>query len=79
MNQDNLTKYLSSMVPVKRMLTDGLISEDDYKKSERLLAKKYCIKDNEIYRLNELLLLPFRVMYVCDEKEVNNGKQSSLD
>ena len=72
----NIEKYYSSMLPVRKMLESKIISEEDYKKAETHLAEKYCIKISNIYRLNDLIKTPFRVMYICDKKEVKNDDRN---
>ena len=45
------------------MLKQQIISQEDAIKSESFLAKKYCIKPDSIYRLNDLINDENRVMY----------------
>lgn len=47
--------YYSSMLQARKMLDLQLISLEDYKQIEELIANKYCIKDISIYRLNDLI------------------------
>ena len=72
----NVEKYYSSILPVRKMLDSKIISEEDYKKAEAHLADKYCIKISNVYRLNDLIKTPFRVMYIHDEKEVKNDDRN---
>lgn len=73
MNRTNIDQYHSSLAVVKSMFVKGLIDEKDYKKSEGYLAKKYCIKKGSLYRSNDLINKPFRVIYIVQKKEVQNG------
>jgi hypothetical protein len=54
MKQSNLEKYYLSIAPIKKMLKEGLITQNDYKESEQYIANKYCIKKGNLYRLNDL-------------------------
>lgn len=61
----DLKHYLVSISLIQSMRNKGIISEDEYNKSEAFLAKKYCIKTVSIYRPNDLIKSPFRVINVC--------------
>ena len=63
LNYDNIRNYYNSLIIVKNMLNQQIISQDDAIKSEAFLAKKYCIKPDSIYRLNDLINNEDRVMY----------------
>lgn len=65
-----LESYQMAMHQAKLMLKKGIITDKDYAKIENKMADKYCIKKGSIYRLNGLLLTPFRVIDMCDEREV---------
>ena len=53
LNYDNIRNYYNSLIIVKSMLNQQIISQEDAIKSEFFLAKKYCIKPDSIYRLND--------------------------
>lgn len=63
LNYDNIRNYYNSLIVVKNMLNQQIISQEDAIKSESFLAKKYCIKPDSIYRLNDLINNENRVMY----------------
>ena len=65
----NVEQYTASMKIVELMLDKGLIDEDDFKKSEAFLAKKYCIKPDSVYRSNHLLFQRNRVIYMNEKQE----------
>ena len=65
----NVEQYTASMKIVELMLDKGLIDEDDFKKSETFLAKKYCIKPDSVYRSNHLLFQRNRVIYMNEKQE----------
>ncbi len=65
----NVEQYTASMKMVELMLDKGLIDEDDFKKSEAFLAKKYCIKPDSVYRSNHLLFQRNRVIYMNEKQE----------
>lgn len=63
LNYDNIRNYYNSLIIVKSMLNQQIISQEDAIKSGFFLAKKYCIKPDSIYRLNDLINDKNRVMY----------------
>ena len=63
LNYDNNRNYYNSLIIVKNMLKQQIISQEDAIKSEFFLAEKYCIKPDSIYRLNDLINDENRVMY----------------
>ena len=69
MTRDNIESYYKSLSMVKSMYEKGLINEKDFLKAENYLAKKYCIKKGSIYRMNDLINKPFRVINVMQKKE----------
>lgn len=72
----NVELYLLSLEPIKKMFFDGLITDKEYLKSEAFLANKYCIKKFSLYRANDLINSPFRVMYISEKKEVKHIEES---
>lgn len=71
-----LNRYLLSIENLKAMYKDGLIDAKDYQKAESFLTKKYCIKKVSLYRANDLINTPFRVMYIHGKKEVKSNETS---
>lgn len=63
LNYDNIRNYYNSLIIVRNMLNQKIISKEDAIKSETFLVKKYCIKPDSIYRLNDLINNENRVMY----------------
>lgn len=49
--QEDARNYLNSLNLLKTMQKLGILSDLEFKKAEKTLAKKYCIKTNSIYRL----------------------------
>lgn len=72
LNYDNIRNYYNSLIIVKSMLNQQIISQEDAIKSESFLAKKYCIKPDSIYRLNDLINNENRVMYSSERTWINN-------
>jgi len=70
MKRSDLEKYYLSMSSIKSMYEQGLLSVEDYLKSEQLIAEKYCIKDNNLYRLNDLTNTLDKVIYSVTKEEV---------
>ena len=72
MKESDLNLYLAEMALIKEFLEKGIIDEADYLKAEAYLAKKHCINDKSIYRLNKLINDQSYVMYIGEEKEGKN-------
>ena len=51
LNFDNIRNYYNSLIIIKSMLNQQIISKEDAIKSESFLAKKYCIKPDSIYQV----------------------------
>ena len=64
--------YQASMGIVRELLDKGIISKEEFVESEALLAKKHCIKDKSIYRLNKLINAQDYGIYIDEQKEVEN-------
>ena len=45
-----LTAYQTAMSLARNMLRQGIISEDDYRKIDTIIAKKYGISSGSIFR-----------------------------
>ncbi len=75
----NVEMYMTSLAPITSLFNKGLISICEYKKAEQFLADKYCIKPEDIHRPNDLIISGFRVIYMHENKEVNNGKENSTN
>ena len=72
MKTNNVSLYLNEMNIVKELFEKGILNEDDYRKAEAHLAKKHCIKDKSIYRLNMLINKPNNVINIGGGKEPIN-------
>ena len=46
----NLESYLASMLQAKRMLTKGIITPGDFARVDAIMAEKYEIPTNSLYR-----------------------------
>jgi hypothetical protein len=46
----NLEHYLASMLQAKRMLTQGIITLADFARVDTIIAEKYGIPANSLYR-----------------------------
>lgn len=49
--QEDARNYLNSLNLLKTMQKLGILDDLEFKKAEKILAKKYCIKNDSIYRL----------------------------
>ena len=76
MEKNNLDVYLMEMEHVKEMLDKGIISDADFIKAEAFLAKRNCIKDKSIYRLNNLINIPKNVINIGERKETKNEQNN---
>ena len=72
MKESNLELYLAEMALIKEFLEQGVLDEADYMIAEAYLAKKHCINDKSIYRLNKLINDQDYGMYIGEEKEDKN-------
>ncbi len=52
--RSDLEKYYLSIKPIRELLNKGIINKDEYLKAESIIAEKYCIKIDNLYRLNSL-------------------------
>ena len=49
--QEDARNYLNSLNLLKTMQKLGILDDLGFKKAEKIIAKKYCIKSDSIYRL----------------------------
>lgn len=68
MDKDSIN-YLNTMFQLRAMARQGLITEKDYIQIEEKMAKRYNQKETSLYRLNDLIISPFRVINIIQEKE----------
>ena len=81
MERSNLDIYLIEMEHIKEMLELGIISDSDFAKAEAFLAKRNCIKDKSIYRLNNLINRPRNVINIGGKEaknEQNNDNKTII-
>ncbi len=50
-----LEQYLSSMMQAKQMLSQGIITQEDYVKIDTIIAAKYGLESCNLYRGIDLL------------------------
>ena len=82
MQRSKLERYYLSIAPIKSLLEQGIISNEEYYKSEQFLANKYCINKGNLYRLKDLTFEPNKVIYSMTEEgadlnETNNNENRS--
>ena len=68
MDKDSIN-YLNTMFQLRAMARQGINTEKDYIQIEEKMANKYNQKETSIYRLNDLIISPFRVINIIQEKE----------
>lgn len=73
MSTNYIESYYSSLVHLIAMKNRGILNEADFQKAESVLASKYCIKKDSLYRANDLINNRFRVIYILPKKEGQNG------
>lgn len=66
--QENVNLFLATLNLLKSMKDKGIINEADYKVALRVLANRYGIKANSVFRLYGVDILPQK-SDVCNEKE----------
>ena len=57
---DCVLGYKSAMAQARRMLTEAIITEDEYAKIDTILADKYGLSSCSIFRENDLLYSSIR-------------------
>jgi len=78
MDKDSIN-YLNTMFQLRAMARQGLITEKDYIQIEEKIANKYNQKETSLYRLNDLIISPFRVINIIQEKEWYYGEDKSIN
>ncbi len=58
--RSNLEGYLASMLQAKRMLSMGIITQEDYANVDTMIAEKYGISSCSLYRGIDLIISGFR-------------------
>lgn len=66
--QENVNSFLAALNLLKAMEEKGIINEDDYKVALRVLANRYDIKTNSVFRLYGVDILSQK-SDVCNERE----------
>ena len=51
----NLERYLCGVAMLRQWHNQGIISDTEFTKAEKKMAKKYCIKKGSIYRQIRLI------------------------
>lgn len=77
MNTKNIEQYYSSLVHIIALKNKGILNDADFLKAESVLASKYCIKKDSLYRANDLINTRFRVIYILPKKEVRNATETN--
>jgi hypothetical protein len=67
--QENVNAFLVALNLLKAMEDKGIIDAADFKVSLRVLANRYGIKANSVFRIYGLDILPQK-SDVCNKKEV---------
>lgn len=55
----NLESYLASMLQAKKMLSQGILTPEDYAKIDTIIAEKYGISSCSLYRGVDLIFSGF--------------------
>ena len=55
----NLESYLTSMLQAKKMLSQGILTPEDYAKIDTIIAEKYRISSCSLYRGVDLIYSGF--------------------
>lgn len=59
MYRKKLEQYLNALLPARHMLMAGVISREDFLKTDAILAEKYGIPAKSLYRGIDLILNAF--------------------
>lgn len=78
MDKDSIN-YLNTMFQLRAMARQGLITEKDYIQIEEKMANKYNQKETSLYRLNDLIISPFRVINIIQEKDWYYGENKNIN
>jgi hypothetical protein len=65
------------MVLINKMYEKEMINKSEFLIAEEMIAKKYCIKKDNIYRSNHLINLKKRVINMMQKEEVINEKDNN--
>lgn len=65
----NEINYLNAITQAKSMLSEGIISWDEYLKIEEKMAEKYNLEKTSLYRANDLINSSFRVINMIRKEE----------
>lgn len=77
--KSNIERYYMSLGPILAMERNGIISHAEFLKSEDFLAKKYNLAKYNIYRLNDLINIENRGIYMLPKKEAQNDTKKDND
>ena len=75
----NIESYYMSLAPFIAMEKNGIITHSEFLKVEDFLAKKYYLKKHNIYRLNDLINIEKRAIYILPQEEVQNDTKNDKD
>ena len=75
----NTERYYMALGPIIAMERKGIISHAEFLKSEDFLAKKYNLAKYNIYRVNDLINIEKRVIYMLQKKEAQNDTKKDND
>lgn len=76
MDKGKYLSYLNSLNFFEKLRNCNVIDEKDYRIAEEYLAEKYCIKDGNLYRRNELIKRAFRAIYGNEKKEERSNENN---
>ena len=77
--KSNVERYYMALAPILAMERNGIITHAEFLKAEDFLAKKYYLKKHNIYRLNDLINIEKRVIYILPQEEVQNDTKNDKD
>lgn len=77
--KNRIESYYMSLTPIISMEKQGIISHSEFLKVESFLAEKYYLKRHNIYRVNDLINIEKRAIYMIPQKEANNDTKNDND
>lgn len=75
--KSNIERYYMALAPIRAMERSGIITHSEFLKAEDFLARKYYLNKHNIYRLNDLINIEKRGMYIVPKKEAQNDTKEN--
>lgn len=77
--RSNIERYYMALAPIRAMERSGILTHGEFLKAEDYLARKYYLNKHNIYRLNDLINIEKRAIYIAPKKEAQNDTKENKD